>query len=511
MRTERALNNILIQFGSRFLGLILYFFLTPYIVKLLGSELYGLNQLLLQTIGYFTIAELGIGISLSVLIYKYLVQHDIQKINALLSAAQFVYSIIGLAILILGIIFSFYIEKLFSLPAELANVAQIAFIIYIGSSAVSFFFSVPSILLNTSQKSYKAFVFTLITPLITYTGFICFIYFNFSVIGMALTTCVATCVNLYGINQIAKKEFPWLNIWNKQKDWSILSITKYVFIDKLLVLAVFQADYILISYFLGVNYVAGYALYTVFFVYIRDLVFIGMNNITNGAGEMYEKKEFDGIYQLWRDALSFSFFIGIVLCTGIYFMFDFFFALWMHNSLLQSNAILICFIFNLFYLLTVQCSTLLVGSRNLYKNRITGSLVELFTNIVLSVILIQHIGVLGAIVGTLVGHYIFNSWYLPALFLKSINKKRTLFIQIYMRYILAGILVFSATYLFYKYVMHTLIKNYDSYITFISGTILLGFFISVITYSMFSLLDSNFTNFKKRCMSMFLLLKNKFN
>jgi len=494
MRTKHAINNIALQFASLLSGIVLYFLLTPYLVEKLGNDMYGLNQLLLQTIGYFSIAEMGIGLSLSVLLYKELVSENTDNINALLSGAHRTYIVIAIIIATGGIIFSFFIGQLFSLQTEYIPYAQGAFLLYILSAVLTYLFNVPAILLNTSQKGHKTYFYQLAKPFLTYGGYVLMVYNGYSIIGIAFISLSVTAWSLYGTNVIARKEFPWLNVWHFEKNYSVLKTSKYIFVEKLLIMVLFQTDIILISYFLGIEHVAGYALYTVFFFYIKEIMIIGTNNITNGAGEMYQRNELEQLFTLWKDAISLVFFISIQLCIGIYFMFPHFFKLWMNDELVLPQSVLFFFVVNLFYLLTMHTTAVIIGAQNYYQKRMKGSIAELSINISLSCILIPKYGILGAIIGTAIGHYSTNAWFIPMLFFQSIKKPFKTYLYIWLRYGTALLFAAASAYLFYNQFLLSVFAGITSWYTLLGSTICLGVFLLLITAVLFYFLDTNFKN-----------------
>jgi O-antigen/teichoic acid export membrane protein len=511
MRTEFAIKNIVLQTTALAVGVVLYFICTPYFVDSLGVEVYGVNQLLLQTIGYFGLAELGVGISLSVLLYKEIVQDHRENINALLSAAQRVYMFVGLSVFIVGGIFSFFISDIFSLNASVSTEAQIAFMFYVTSATASYFASVPAILMTTAQKGYKNYVYQLLKPILTYMGYVVLIYYGYSIIGIAFISLSVTVWSLYGFNRNAKKEFPWLNIWSKQKNYAILNTSKYVFIEKMLIVVLFQTDIILITYFLGVEHVAGYSIYAVFFFYIKEMMLIGTNNLTNGAGEMYQKNEIENIVLLWKDALSIVFFASSQLCVAIFFLFPHFFKLWINPELLLDTDILFFCVINLFYILTVHVTTAIVGSKNIYKERMKGSLVEVILNIGFSCFLIPRYGILGAVVGTTIGHYCVNAWFIPYLFLKSVQQSMWLYLTILVHYsLIVGALVF-ASWFFYEEVLFVYFNQLSSWTYLLLSCLAFGLFLFVVTSLLFYLLDPNFKKAYIRILFFVQLISNKNN
>jgi O-antigen/teichoic acid export membrane protein len=506
MRTRHAINNILLQTITLVSGIVLYFFITPFIVEKLGNEGYGINQLLLQTIGYFGIAEMGVGISLSVLLYKELANNATDNINALLSAAQRVYLFIGFSIAVAGGVFSFYLTDIFSIAQTYKPETHAAFLLYLSTAVLTYCFGVPGILLNTSQKGYKTYIYQLLKPFLTYGGYAFVVYKGYSIAGIAFVSFVLSVWHLIAVNRKARAEFPWMNIWFSQKNYAIVQTSKYVFVEKVLMLVLFQTDVILISYFLGVGEVTGYALYTVFFYYIKELILIGSNNIVNGAGELYQEGG-NGVYLLWRDSMSIVFFIATQVCVGIYFLFPYFFNLWISDSLLLSQTILLFFVINLFHIITLHPTVMIVSSQNYYKKRISGSVAEIVLNVVISCILIPRIGIVGALIGTALGHYCVNAWFIPMLFFQSIKKSFKQYIGIFISYISILMIVALGNYFYFKYVLVPVLNNITHWGAFVLA-VLLYIVVSVpFSLGLYYFLDPNYTNAVQRIRGIFLLLK----
>jgi O-antigen/teichoic acid export membrane protein len=488
MRTQHAINNIILQTSSLLIGILLYFFITPYLVRELGEYGYGIIQLLTQTIGYFSIAEFGIGISVSVLLYKELVQNNTDRMNAILSAAQRVYTYIGLSIAGVGFVFSFFLDDIFSIPTAFRGDTYVAFLFYLAGASFTYFFSVPSILLNASQKGYKTYLFQLLKPILTYLLYFIFIYYGQSIMGISFASLLVTVWYVLSVHAKAKKEFPWLNLNYKIKDYSILVTSKYVFVEKLLMLVLFQTDVVLISYFLGVKEVASYALYTVFFYYLKELIIVGSNNLVNGAGEMYQKEGVGRVYLLWRDTMSIMFFTATFICVGLYFIFPLFFQLWMNKEMLLSNSILIFFLLNFFYIITF------IASQNYYQRRIKGSMIEIGINILFSVVLIQKYGVLGALMGTFIGHYFVNAWFIPMLFFKSVQQPFIKYSIISLKYIFIATIMLLVTWLFFDYVIYSIFPKVDGWLVFIQICLLYAVLFLPVLLLLYWLFDTNFNS-----------------
>src|SRR5688572_30101899 len=118
MRSKRAIKNIGFNYLNKLTSLFLMFFITSVIYKTLDKSLYGINALLFQTLSYLSLAELGIGTAAIVALYKTVALDNKEETNKILSATHYVYKKIGLIILAIGIVLSFFIGSFFSIPPE---------------------------------------------------------------------------------------------------------------------------------------------------------------------------------------------------------------------------------------------------------------------------------------------------------------------------------------------------------------------------------------------------------
>ena len=496
MRTSNALKNISLGLITRLLSLGLTLFVTPLIFNSLGKDLYGINALITQTIGYLGLAELGIGASVILVLYKTIALKDVYASNRILAAANLVYRYVGSFIFFTGLITSFWLDDFFSIPNNLQQLTQVCFLIYLGKSAISYFFSIPVIALGAAQKSYKiAWLELISSPLVLLLNYVA-IKSGYSLLGMAIISFAVGSIILMFQNKIAFKILPWIDLSNAEKDFSPLKTTKYVFIDKLLVLGVFQTDYILISFFLGPKYVASYALYTTLFNILREMSYLSLGYLSSGVGEMFVKDLKDGVFQLWKEVLSFIIYIVAISLPILYYLIPKFVMLWVGEHAVLSNSILIFFLVNFTYLLIVGVSTVFVNAFGFFKERMKGSLMELLLNIFFSIILIPKMGVLGATIGTAIGHLSVNSWFIPQLFFKSINKNFRLYFTFLLRYTPIILLILLSTYAMNEFVVVPFLNKVSWMNLITSGG--LFFITSLACVGSYGYFDANFRSLLSR-------------
>ncbi len=429
MRTRNALFNLLIANAGKLLGIVTYFYVTPKILHFIGATEYGTYQLILQIVSYFNLVEFGIGVSLSLSIYSALDKKRFDQINSYASGAQRFYAFLGVILIVFTTILSLYFQDVFHLKqTENAGVVLLLFGLNI---SFSYFFGVPALVLNATQKGYYiGWINIFLQPLISLVSLYA-VYLGFSLLGVGVATVLINFFYYQIINLVISRRLPWLNVFAEIRDYTFLKgSAQYVFIDKILVLIVFQTDYLVISYFLDVSYVAGYSIYVSLFMQITSVFFLFVNVAQAGAGEMVAKGDPSKVVSLWSELLAISFVLVILVAPLIIVFFDEFYLRWMGTEPLD-RVILYAMLANFVYLNTIIPTTLMVNTKNLFRRRVAGSVLELTINLAVSLLLVRKLGVFGVVIGTLAGHYLTNFWYLPYLLSSSLQVRIFIYFKHY--------------------------------------------------------------------------------
>ena len=435
----------------------------------------------------------------SLFLYKTLADNDIEASNEVLSAAHFYFKLIGFTVFSIGFIFSFFLNDVFTINKEVQSVTQAVFLIYVSLSAITYLFAAPDLLLISAQKGYKVgWVKLLIEPLTIIMGFLVVVY-GYSILGLAIVAIsFKTTANLIRF-YIIKKEYPWMRLNQKSRNAYLIKTTKYVFFEKLLNLGVNKTDYILIAYFLGVVSVANYALYTTVFSILIVLIYTTINPLVSGIGELFAKGLEERALFLWKDITSLTSFIIIFTCSVIYFVFPSFIIIWVGPHGLLEHRIFVLFVLNFALLAIMHISVAFVQAKDLFRLKMRGTILELFLNLGLSILLIPHLGVFGAILGTTGGYLLARFWFVPMLFMHAVDKTLLDYFRQISIYFFIGALVFTGQYLFQEYVLKFMIEDFAAnYLDFAISLFSTGIVSLILVFGLFYLLDNNFTNTKNR-------------
>ena len=138
-------------FAQTFLG-IAAFLERSIFISVLNADYLGLNTLFANVLNVLSIAELGIGSAIAYALYRPLAEHDDDRIATLMQFFRKAYSVIGLAIMAVGFIVSFFIDS-FVTGSELAKSdIQWYFLLYLVSVGVTYFFSYKQILIDHDSR-----------------------------------------------------------------------------------------------------------------------------------------------------------------------------------------------------------------------------------------------------------------------------------------------------------------------------------------------------------------------
>jgi drug/metabolite transporter (DMT)-like permease len=136
------------------LSLGLAFFSRRVFLNCLGAEFIGLTGMLMNIMSFLSIAELGIGTSIIVFLYKPLQEGNKDKMNEIMSMLAFLYRCIGLFILFIGIIVSLFFPWWFGNLTTGLPLVYFAFYSFLCSSAAGYIFNYKQLLVSANQKQY---------------------------------------------------------------------------------------------------------------------------------------------------------------------------------------------------------------------------------------------------------------------------------------------------------------------------------------------------------------------
>lgn len=417
-RTENSIINSAMSIVTQVLTVVLNFAVKTVFIKMLNDEYLGVNGLFTNIITMLSLADLGIGIAIPYSLYKPLANKDEHKINVLMNFYKKVYTIIGIAVLLIGLSLTPFLGLIIKdIPKNVPHLSLI-YILFVIHSASSYFFVYKKFLIDSDQKGYitSRIIFTFST-LLSIIQIILLVTTKNYILFLLSSIILVIIQNIY-ISSKANKLYPFIKNKTDEKleKEDMEGIKKNVsslFIYKVGTVIMNGTDNIIISKFIGLIIVGFYSNYVLIINSITTVLNQIFNAITSSIGNLVvttNKKRSKEVY----DNLNFAnFWLYALFGVCIIVLINPFINIWIGKKYVMGFSIVFLLVLN-FYVLGMQSVT--NSFRNAYglfwiaKYR---PIIMVIINIVISVVLVQFIGIEGVLIGTLVSRLVTTAWLDP--------------------------------------------------------------------------------------------------
>lgn len=417
-RTENSIINSAMSIVTQVLTVVLNFAVKTVFIKMLSDEYLGVNGLFTNIITMLSLADLGIGIAIPYSLYKPLAKKDEHKINVLMNFYKKVYTIIGIAVLLIGLSLTPFLGLIIKdIPKNVPHLSLI-YILFVIHSASSYFFVYKKFLIDSDQKGYitSRIIFTFST-LLSIIQIILLVTTKNYILFLLSSIILVIIQNIY-ISSKANKLYPFIKNKTDEKleKEDMEGIKKNVsslFIYKVGTVIMNGTDNIIISKFIGLIIVGFYSNYVLIINSITTVLNQIFNAITSSIGNLVvttNKKRSKEVY----DNLNFAnFWLYALFGVCIIVLINPFINIWIGKKYVMGFSIVFLLVLN-FYVLGMQSVT--NSFRNAYglfwiaKYR---PIIMVIINIVISVVLVQFIGIEGVLIGTLISRLLTTAWLDP--------------------------------------------------------------------------------------------------
>ena len=343
-RVKKTVLNAKINLICYFASFITAFFTRKVLLDNLGADFIGFTGTVGSLLSFLGLAELGIGTAIGYILYKPIADSDKFKINEIISVLGYLYRIIGLVILSLGVIGSLFLPLIFPDTDIPLGVIYFGFYAYLASATIGYFINYRAALLSADQRNYIVTGYFQITTtckiilqmiLAIYFGSF-YIYFAVELIGGIIN---ATILN-WKINQT----YPWLKSEIKlgkslfKKYPEITKYTKQIFAHRVGGLVQNQLPPFLIYSFASLPMVALYTNYTILTQKLEGLISGVINSTGAAIGNLIAEGDKEKTYKVFRELLAIRIFVASLVCICIYKFASPFIGVWLGNEYILDNA-----------------------------------------------------------------------------------------------------------------------------------------------------------------------------
>lgn len=405
-RTNNSIRNAFWGYISKLTNIIMPFIFRTILIYKLGSEYIGLDSLFTSILQVLNLSELGFGTAMVYNMYKPIAEHNVKKVNALLNYYKKVYRYIGSIILFIGLVIIPFLPKIVtgSYPSDVnLYVVYLAFLI---NTVVSYWlYSYRVSIFNASQRNDIASKILMWISIFKYFISIIVIIllenYYYYLLVLIIFTIINNLFNLY----VSKKYYPEYKCEgeiSKEEHKTIRKNVSALMCHKVGSTILNSSDNIIISMFLGLNFVTLYTNYYYVIVGIEGLIMIMFNNITSSVGNSIIEKTKEENTQVFKNILFINFFIVCISSTILICIFQDFIKLWVGEEYILSNTMMFMFILYFFFHCIRRTIIMFRDASGMWWDNKFQPIVSSFVNIVLNVLLVNLIGIYGIIISTLI-------------------------------------------------------------------------------------------------------------
>lgn len=407
-RMRNSLLNVTIQLLANIAIPLIGFFRIRLLVLNYGSDMNGIVQIFTQLMGYLQLTQMGFGSSFIVALYKPVADNDIEKINKIYNANAFFQRCVALVMFVLAAL-SFLYLPLF-IQDDILPMSEL-FVMFVCFSLPYIVYQLCNaklMLIRSMQQEYKFYrvseclsFIRLLTSLVLIQSVDFFTYLILDSFMFLLVYGIA----FFAVHQTIK---PLINM-TREKDITPARTAKFVVFQNISTMITQSTDTLVISHFMtnGTALVSVYNAYMYIVTTIDAVCNSLVMSLVGSFGNLLVSEESYVMHTFKQILIGVGFFASVI-CTSVFFGAKDFVLIWMEGTdrsydLGQWICALISLL--LFYRITRLPFELVLSSKNLFKMTTPGYVITSIVNLALSVILVQRIGVIGAMVGTVVAYY----------------------------------------------------------------------------------------------------------
>ena len=421
-RTANTVYNFITSIFGEFLTIILQFIVRTVFIQSLGKSYLGINGLFTNILQMLSLAELGVGSAILFKLYDPLAKNDKKRITILLKFYKKVYQIIGLIITILGLClipFLRYIVSDYDSLEVLGINATFIYLLFLIKTISSYFFlAYKSAIVKADQKTYRLNVVMYLTTLISsLLQIIVLTLFNSFELYVGVSIFVVLLQN-YLNAKVAKKMYPYIDDkYNEKLDKKeikeIFKDCSALLIYKINGVVLKATDNIIISMFLGLGMVGMYSNYYIIYSTIDVIFGKVFESVLHSLGNLHTMDNKKHEYNIYKTVNLIAIILGATAGIGIACVSNEFVYVWIGKEWILVQPFAILMGMEIYGLANRQYLSKYRSAMGLFQQAKYRPIFGMIINLVVSLLLVQHFGICGVLIGTIVADWTTIMWYDP--------------------------------------------------------------------------------------------------
>ncbi|MBR6770537.1 MAG: polysaccharide biosynthesis protein [Lachnospiraceae bacterium] len=413
-RIQFAAKNIAFGWIGNIATLLLGAWLRQVFILRLGDTLLGVNDYYTSILTVLSLAELGIGTAFNYSLYGPVARDDREKIKSYMLLYKKAYRVIACVIAGLGLAIAPFLKYLIRDPGSNSwQDLTIYYLIFLFNTVSTYFVAYKYSLVNAQQKNYiQTNVITLtkiVTVILQMAGLAIFPDFYLYLFTLAAVELLQKIFVSAYLNRL----YPFLTEkkvekLSEEEVGGIVAQTKALVLHRVGDMARLQTDTAIIGAFIDVTTVGFVGTYNYVISSVSNFVNIIFNSVLSSFGNLIATEGKEKQYLMFRVYRFLACWIYGFSAIGFYCMLTPLIILWVGEERILPDVVIGCIMLDYYF----------KGERIVLSNYKTAAgifeqdkylaLIQGAVNLVISIVLVQKMGLVGIYIGTIISGLIAN-------------------------------------------------------------------------------------------------------
>lgn len=446
MDIKKSLKNSISSMANNIISILAGLIAQTFFIKLLGSEFLGLNGLFTNIVSMLGIVELGLGNAIVYNLYKPMAEHDTETLKSLVHFYKKTYNIIIGIILILSIAILPFLPFFISETTLDINIYLVYFL-FILDVVCSYILSYKRSLLYADQNNYIISNVHVLYVILLNVFRLLVLYFTKNYYLYLVVKVVMTLAENCLLSVIVDKNYSYIKEKNvkkisKQTKKNIFEKIKALFLYKIGSFIVSSTDNLVISKYLGLVAVGLYSNYYLIINALNTLIGQGITALTSNVGRLLVEKNSDKNFNVFKRVRFANFWLACFTSVCLFVIMDSFITIWVGAEYILPKTVLLVLVINYFQSIMRSSYTTFKEAAGIYEEDRLIPILQAITNVVVSILLVQKMGLSGVFIGTIISELYWWIYSYPKLIYKKLFHRK---ISCYLIETLGYCLVFFIT------------------------------------------------------------------
>jgi O-antigen/teichoic acid export membrane protein len=403
--SKRFVFNVMMNWISMAVGMVVPFFLTPFVIRHLGVTAYGIWILAMSTVSYLNVLDMGLRSAVIRFVSKAEAQGKPEDATKAIGAAVWVRILIATGVVALSIALALLFPHLFKIPSDLQRPGQITVLLCALGVAITLISGVFGAVLAATHRFDVLSSISAVQTLARAGGVILILVRGHGLITLAYWELTVVFVSGLSTVGIALKLFPPCRVRVARPDMKILkmiwsySLTTFIFIIAVQIIT--NTDNLVVGAFLSVGLVAFYSIGGSLMTYSSQVVSAVSTTFTPMASNLEARGESEGLQRLLLRGTQATLGIALPISLALALRGKTFIGLWVGPQYSQiSGTVLQILIISQFFGIADSTAGSIMMAIDKHKPLAQWAVVEALLNLGLSIVLIKTIGIYGVAWGT---------------------------------------------------------------------------------------------------------------